>query len=484
MSLSVTKRLRSVAVLPFLLVACSAAATSRDSSVVTSTSRQDASSSGELPAWLPSVRPTIGDPLFPDLGDPAIDVTSYDVSLDVDTVAHRLDGDVSMEVGFTSPRTWFSLDASGPRVVAVSVDGSTADFVSTAHKLYVHLSRPVRAGDDRLVRVRYRATPRAARSTAGVDVGWHWTDDGSWVQGEPDGTSSWLPCNDHPSDRSNFTVTVTVPNGDTAVSNGALVDHRVSSDQQRGTWSWSEPYPMATYLLQLLIGRFDLVEGRAGSVELSSAVPPRFRSAAAPALRALHDQLDYFSHRFGPYPFRSYGIAVVADTGGLAIEQQERPLFEASTLARTPSDAVTAHEMAHQWFGNSVTPRRWSDIWLNEGFATYAEWLWLDHVGIASISESASAAASARSATHSVGAPGAADMFDRTEYDGGALVLYALRRTIGDVAFSEVMRRWAARADVLGSGDFIELAEVVARRPLKLFFGTWLYAVRQPSVVP
>jgi aminopeptidase N len=429
----------------------------------------------------------IGDPLFPPLGNPGVDVTSYDVHLDVSKGGAQVAGNVDMEIRFTEPRSEFTLDLDGPEVTAVTVDGETARFTVEPQELRITLPTAVSTGDDRLVSVTYTAAPTVSMDFLGVPVGWNPVDGGSWTQNEPDGARTWMPCDDHPSDKANYTFTITVPKGLTAVANGELVEHRTVGDRE--VWSWNEPHPMATYLVQVLTGDYELVEGAGPhGLPLLSAILRGDRGRMKPYLDVTPSQIEFFEQWFGPYPFSRYGIAVAPSLNGVAIETQERSLFGADAFSGTLGDreqSVLSHELAHQWFGDAVTPARWDDVWLNESFATYGEWMWLDHVGSRSVDDAAGQALAVRQ-PGITGRPPLDEMFGALVYDGGAVVLHALRRTVGDEHFFAILRRWVAdnNGESRRTSDFISLAEQVSGSDLTAFFHAWLYSPVVPSEYP
>ena len=203
----------------------------------------------------------------------------------------------------------------------------------------------------------------------------------------------------------------------------------------------------------------------------------------------LDEQIDFFDDFFGPYPLDRYGIAIIDSASGLAMETMERPQFSRGDFATGGLDVLQdfylSHELAHQWFGDAVSPSRWMDIWLNESFATYAQWMWLDHLGKIPIDQAATSALGQRP-PESTATPSAADMFSFNSYDGGAVVLHALRKTIGDDSFFTLLRRWVAdnNGDSRTTEDFAALASEVAGQDLTQFFATWLYADVVPATFP
>jgi aminopeptidase N len=431
-----------------------------------------------------------GDLLYPALGNPGIDVVSYAVDLAYDHDARALTGSVTLVVMPTEDRTSFTLDSSGPVVGRVVVDGVDAAFQADDPELRITPTVPLRRGQQVQVRVEYTATPDALSSGALLPAGWFNTLDGSYVLNEPDGARTWLPSNDHPSDKATWTFQVTVASGVTAVANGALVS---STDGPQGTtWVWREDDPMPTYLVMLATGQYELVEGAGpAGLPLLSAVLTTDRQKVQPYLDSIDDQIDYFDDFFGPYPLDRYGIAVTDSLGGLAMETLGRSLFSRTDLNGDVGyiqELLLSHELAHQWFGDAVSPLRWQDIWLNESFATYGEWMWLEHAGLTTLDEEASQTLNERqqSTGNPTGSPTAAGLFDYNSYQGGAVVLHALRRTIGDDKFFTVLQRWVAENNGTSrsTDDFILLATEVAGIDLTQLFDDWLYADTLPAAFP
>jgi aminopeptidase N len=300
-----------------------------------------------------------------------------------------------------------------------------------------------------------------------------------------------MPANDHPSDKATFTFAVTVPAGLTAVANGDLVS--TTTTGATTTWTWRQDEPMSTYLVLLLTGDYELVEADGpDGIELVSAVLRDDRTLMQPFLDTIDDQLEFFESWFGPYPLDGYGLAITDSAGGLAMETQGRSLFSRDDFRGGElgylQELLLAHELAHQWFGNAVSPARWQDIWLNESFATYAHWMWLDEVGYTTVQDEAEGALSLRSMVGGspTGAPGADDLFSFNSYEGGAVVLHALRAVIGDDDFFDLLRGWVADNDgeACTTDEFIALAEEVSGQDLGTFFADWLFSAQLPSTFP
>jgi len=477
-----------------LIVLCLLASCSGDAGVRSrkSESSETAAPTTGQPSTVPSSLPTpdgtgdgVGDVLFPSLGNPGLDVVHYDVDLTYDPATDVVDGSVALDLLLTADRAAITLDANGPDVTAVDVDGTASEFRQDGAELRITLPEQGRSGDKLQVLVRYDLQPEPRPSAIGMSNGWFNTPGGSYVLNEPDGANTWLPCNDHPSDKASYTFTLTVPAGLTAVANGALADHR--TEGLREVWVWEETRPMATYLIQLLTGDYEIVqsEGPRG-VPLLSVVLRSDLAETQPVLDTMGPQIEFFEQYFGPYPLDRYGIAMTDSFGGLAMETQERSLFSRDDFVGVGvHQMLLSHELAHQWFGNAVTPARWQDIWLNESFATYGQWLWLDHIGEQSLEEAAQIALTSRF-VGSTGEPSVPELFSFNTYDGGAVVLHALRLRLGDDAFFTMLQRWVAENNGTSrtTQQFIELAEDVAGGSLSEFFDTWLFAEQLPSQFP
>jgi aminopeptidase N len=458
--------------------------------------------SSPAPSDPPPSADGIGDRLFPDLGNPGLDVREYDVAIEYDPALDTIAGDVALTIRFTESRPTFTLDAIGLEVAEVSVDGASAAFEIDDPELRITPTSPPPIGTDVVVRVRYTQTPDPQGSVIGLPNGWFHTEGvdglgGSYVLNQPDGARTWLPANDHPSDKASWTFRVTVPDPLVAVANGVLDRERTGpSEDGSTTWVWRQAEPMPTYLVQLMTGAYEFVESTGpDGVPLFSVVLAGDRARMEPYLSTIDDQIDFFDDLFGPYPLEAYGIAMTDSFSGLAMETQGRSLFSRDDFTGASGylqELLLAHELTHMWFGDAVSPARWTDIWLNESFATYGQWLWLDHIGISALADEAAFALSGRQgdvgfpAGSPTATPSADEMFGFNSYDGGAVILHALRLTVGDDEFFEVLRRWAAENtfESRTTDDFLALAADVTGRDLDAFWQDWLFATDLPDEFP
>lgn len=429
------------------------------------------------------------DRLFPNLGSRDIDVQHYGVDLTFDQASRRLSGRVTVTVLARMRLDTIVLDSDGPQITAVSVDGQSARYSGGGGKLRIAPATAVAAGTTVDVAIDYFVDTRRIQAIPGVgpsSTGWFNSTSGSYVLNEPDGGHRWLPSNDHPSDKATWTFRLTVGAGLAAVANGTLASHVTTPTGE--VWTWEQSHPMATYLIQLLTGHYTVSDGGTtpSGVRLVNVAVNTATADMGVCASETRRQIEFFEGLFGAYPFATYGIAVTDSFPGLAMETQGRSTFSSADLTNCQaSGLVLSHELAHQWFGDSVTLADWGDIWLNESFATYGQWLWSQHADGLALEQHAAESLIRRGATPT-GSPSVSEMFGINSYDGGAVVLHALRRTIGDEAFFTVLRRWV-QGNRYGSGrtaDFIALAEQVSGRSLVTFFDTWLYAAEVPSRFP
>jgi aminopeptidase N len=456
---------------PAAAVATSSSSSSTSSTSTTTPSAPAKGSRGQLDP---------PDPYYPALGNRGYDVGHYDLGVAYDPGTKMLRGDTTIDAHATERLPRFNLDLIGFDVASVDVDGHAAKFVRTDEELTVRPAAPITKGKPFTVRVQYSGIPTAGDIPGiGAQNGWLTTNDGAATLGEPDGARRWYPANDHPSDKATFSFHVDAPNPLTAVANGTLVSKTPQGD--RTIWNWDETAPMTTYLAEVAIGNLDLRdEAPVDGIAIRNAISPAVGDGAATAAAQTPDMLQFEQGWFGTYPFSTYGI-MVPDGGphGLAFEAQTFSLIS-SDLFRDPqiSSAILAHELAHQWFGDSVSPATWSETWLNEGFATYAEWLWEDHAGIVPLHtevERAMQQVGQQSAT-ATDDPGLDGMFGTAPYERGGLTLHALRLAVGDAKFAEILQTYAKQyaGKSATTEDFIRVVNEVAGRKLTTFLRGWL----------
>jgi aminopeptidase N len=364
----------------------------------------------------------------------------------------------------------------------LTVNGKRAPFSRHGQELKIRPRQGLPKGGRFSVRVRYGGHPRPMIDPDGAKDGWIPTDDGAFVASEPQGAPTWFPCNDELTDKATYHIRVTVPKGRAAIANGALVKRVVHGSHK--TFVWDEEAPMATYLATVTTGRFDVERSRVDGIPSVVAIDPR-ESRAADALANISAILRLFGRRFGDYPFGTTGAVVDrAPSVGYALETQSRPIYD-----RAPRSATVAHELAHQWFGDSVSLKRWRQIWLNEGFATWAEWLWQERGGGKSLRRRFQELYAGHRARDDAfwnpppGDPrGPQNLFDPTIYVRGGMVLEALREEVGTPTFFRILRDWVREHAYgnAGTKQFMRLAEHDSGEELGHLFDVWLFQSGKP----
>jgi aminopeptidase N len=426
--------------------------------------------------------PGLGDPFFPLAGNGGYDVGHYGLTLAYEPATGVLDGRAVVTATAQQDLSRFDLDLRGFDISGLTVDGRPAAFARDGQELIVTPAKGIASGATFAVEVAYSGRPQVITDPDGSIEGWVPTDDGAFVVGEPQGSPGWYPVNDNPRDKATYDFSVTVPDGLTAMANGVLVSH--PSSNGRTTWNWRERDPMAPYLSTATVGRFDLtITTLANGVPSYVAVDPQL--AKGQVLAKLPEAIDFYSSIYGPYPFDAAGAIVdSAKVVGYSLETQTKPVFP-----YVPDEATLVHELAHMWFGDSVTLTAWPDIWLHEGFATWSEWIWSEHEGNKSAAQRFKQLYSTPAQDTGFwnpppGAPGSpAALFDGTIYDRGGLTLEALREKVGDPVFFRILRTWAQnnRFGNVTTPQFVALAQQISGRDLTQFFDTWLYQPGKPA---
>ena len=417
--------------------------------------------------------PGLGDPYFPDAGNGGYDVTQYDLDLTWDPDAGRMDGIASLTATATQDLSSFVVDlAAGMEVGDVTVDGEPAAVARESERdLRITPAEPLAEGRGFTTVVTYGGPPSTVPGDEFFDPGWFGDDGEVYALFEPIGAAALFPVNDHPTDKAGYAFRITVPEDLDVAANG-LLQETIPGDGVK-TWVFDAPDPMASYLVQVVIADLTFAES-----EGPRGLPIRhaYDADVAGDFDAVMDRtaamIEAFEAWFGPYPFVAYGAVVVDDPLSLALETQTLSIFGSTTAS---SEDIVAHELAHQWFGDDVSPETWRDIWLNEGFATYAQWLWAAGGDIAAVEPLAEQALAGELALPPAD-PGPGRLFDISVYDRGALTLHVLRHTVGDDVFFAILQDWVSRfgGGVATTADFEALAEELSGQELTPMFDAWL----------
>jgi aminopeptidase N len=426
------------------------------------------------------------DSYFPAHGDATYDVRHYDLALEYKVDGNHLTARATVTAVALATVDRISLDLHRLTVTKVVVDGVRAGkYTHKAGRLVVHPRTALGRGQEFTVVVSYHGNPTPVPGIDG-EAGWEELHDGVIVAAQPHGAPSWFPCNDRPSNKASYRIEVATATAYHVVANGTLLgQHRGAS---RTTWVFDQAEPMATYLATVQIGRYESRVLPGSAVPIQLLRPARLAARADAALARQAEMMEVFTGLFGPYPFAGYTVVVTDDDLEIPLESQGLATFGAN-FARTDwhSERLVAHELAHQWFGNSLTLRAWRDIWLHEGFACYAEWLWSEQSGGPPAAEHAR--------THwdrlanqpqdlILADPGPDRMFDDRVYKRGALALHALRTALGDAAFFGMLRDWTSRNayGAVTTGMFVDHAQEHAGRPLGRLLDPWLFAAPLPRL--
>ncbi len=421
------------------------------------------------------------DPYLPGHGDPSYSVRHYDLDLTYVPDGNRLNGTAVLDVVVREETPRLVLDLAHLRASKLRLDGARIKKWSARdHRLVLNLDEPVAADTELTLTIVYGGSPRPVIDKHHGDAGWEELEDGVIVAAQPHGAPTWFPCNDRPDDKATYRIVLSAPTGYTVVSNGSLAS--VQRRASVATWIWVMDRPMATYLATVQIGRYDTTEH---GPRTSTIAPPDLDLAGSfdqqPAM------LAFFEKVFGSYPFDAYTAVITDDDLEIPLESQSLSTFGRNFCSPEWEQVrLIAHELAHQWFGNAVTLRHWQDIWLHEGFACYAEWLWSEESGGPRTCDEWARHHHERLADLEqdvvLADPGPELMFDDRIYKRGALSLHALRIALGDDGFFDVLREWVASRSG-GSITTVEFCSFASARTgvdVAEILSPWLYDTALP----
>ena len=427
------------------------------------------------------------DPYLPGHGDRAWSAAHYSLDLDCDLVGNRLRGEAVIDAVAEDTLSRVVLDLAGLDVAKVTVDGRPpAKYAARSNRLVVTLATQIESGTAFRVVVKYAGTPKPLIDKHHGDAGWEELADGVIVAGQPHGAPTWFPCNDRPDDKASYSISVTTSADYTVVANGELADKKRGSSSL--TWRYEQVEPMATYLATVQIGRYQLRTFDDASVPMVAVVPADVDDGFEAAFGRQPEMMERFVEWFGAYPFASYTVVVTADDLEIPLESQGLSTFGRNYCRDDwGAERLVAHELAHQWFGNSVTLARWQDIWLHEGFACYCEWLWSEASGGDTADQWARHYHDRLSELDQdlvLGDPGPELMFDDRLYKRGALTLHALRLSVGDDAFFALLKDWVTEhtGGSVTTEEFRDFAADRTETDLEELFDEWLTEPELPDL--
>lgn len=457
--------------------------------------RNDADPNGGLGPGSAQLRSN--EAYVPRHGDLRYGVESYAIDADIKLSGNHLRATTELRCRAHTDIDTVVLDLHAPLAVrTLTVNGRATKYARKNHRLAVTLPAEAGAGEPFVVSVTYSGNPRQMRGPDGL-AGWEELEDGLLVTSQPHGSPTWFPCNDHPGDKARYTFRITTDNDYQVIANGRLTGRRRRSS--RTTWCYEQDEPMATYLATLQVGRYVTrrFDTAPGEPPLHVHHPRHLRRQVETGPMARQAQImAVFERAYGPYPFTGYSAVITADELEIPLEAQTLSIFGPNFLAPGwENERLVAHELAHQWFGNSLTLANWRDIWLHEGFACYSEWLWSEASGGETADEHARhhlrdmtrgtplrVIGRALQEDFPLADPGPELMFDDRVYKRGAFTLAALRAEVGDETFFDVLRTWCTEHShgSVTTEDFI--SHVTAATTLDAsWFEPWLYTEELPT---
>ncbi|MEU8655999.1 M1 family metallopeptidase [Actinoplanes philippinensis] len=400
-------------------------------------------------SWAAGRSTPVADKLYPEKGNPGLDVLHYGLELDWKPDTRVLTGTATLRIRPVADASEIKLDFTGLTVDKVTVDAKPATGTVTKEKLVV----PTAVTADRPVTltVTYHGTPKQVempshRGDASEGIGMRSSKDGVlWTMQEPWGALTWYPVNEHPSDEALYDLAVTVPQGWAAAANGT------PGKVDGNTYHYASTDPVAAYVTTLAVDRYKKIEqtGPHG-LKITNFVVPKSDDRYLSTLKKTPQLIEWLEKRFGPYPFPSAGALMNGSISAMETQQMlslGREAFKDSELKEF--EAVLVHEYAHQWFGNAVTPTTWTDLWLNEGFATYVQNLYeqelygFDDAYLEKSLRESDARLRAR-----VGPPGkptAGTFAESNVYICPAAMLKELNDALGDKKFFALASAWVAK---------------------------------------
>ncbi len=424
----------------------------------------------------------VADPVYPEFGNPDIDIRHYDLALAWSPSSRVLTGTATLTIRILRPVAQITLDFSQAYGIdGASVDGRGVTAGWRGGDLALPAAGTLPAGSTVTAVVSYHGTPRPAafpgtRSDV-PSIGVHVADDGAiWAMQEPYGAYTWFPCSDQPSDKALFDVAITAPAGWAGVASGEPAATTAGGDGST-TRRWHGTAPSATYLVAFAVDRFErFTDTGPHGLPVTYWMRREDADQMLPLARQVPEMIAWLERRFGPYPFTSAGVVIVPDRSAM----ETQTMITMGQLTGYRGETVLLHELSHQWFGDAVTPATWRDLWLNEGFATYAEMLYAtDRLGTDQAATLRLWRDGDPAARRQAGPPGSYDpqhFADRNVYYGPALMLHDIRGRLGDPGFFAVLHDWAQhhRYGTVDRAAFERWLSDTTRRDLTPVIERWL----------
>jgi aminopeptidase N len=433
----------------------------------------------------------VGDPYFPNYGSGGYDAQKYTVNVEWSPDDETLTGFTVIDARAEQRLRSFYVDLVLP-VSKVTVNGEEATFRRDSfYDVRITPRKPVAANTGFRVAIDYGGNPAGYKINDKTP--WWSTDGEVSAAGEPESSAWWYPANDHPADRAQLAVSARVPAGMEVISNGDLITRDRAAEDRFDTWQWGGDGLMNTYQSFISIGQYEVREGTADGRPYVYAVSEQLsrdqRDRAFKALQTTPAVIKELEEIYTSYPFDEIGGVVPAHQLWYAgLETATRPVYEAEAItADDPSDLIV-HELAHAWFGAQISLEQWNDIFLNEAYASYTEWLVTERRGGRSSADQLQRSyerlgGSAGFWRVTMDDPGRDHLFD-VVYLRGPMTLQALRNVIGDEAFAELTQSWVGRQGAYSLEDWMAAAQQVTTVDLDPFFDAWIEAETAPARTP
>ena len=432
-----------------------------------------------------AISQTREDSVYPEVGDPLVDALHYDLALAWTPDSDTLVATERLTFRATADSEDFQLDFDDVLDIAsLTIDGDAATFDRSDKDLVVH--HPVQADQDYDLELHYSGTPEpyaapTERTDFSLGEGWHVTPEHQvWTIQEPYGAFTWYAANDQPADKAFYDFSLTVPAPWTGIANGALTDTTEADGLRTTTWHLDEP--ASSYLVTVAFGDYTATHLKSDSGVPVTIWGPTDDPSALGDTRYAGEAIDWLEKYLGPYPFDTFGILIYDGDSGMETQTMV-------TLGATPyatSRAVVVHELAHHWYGDTVTPSDWSDVWMNEGMAMYVQGLWeAQDEGITVDQKMDEWASIERQTRQASGPPGDYDpdkFGDGNIYYGPALMWNELRHKIGDEKFYALLKDWPAEHEHQNADreEYLSWIEDETGLELTDFFNAWLLGKTTP----
>ena len=436
---------------------------------------------------------------------PARYVDMLNIKLDVtpDFKRQTVTGTATLDFApIGKPLTEFRLDAVHLEVSDLRSSVPVANYSSTTDELVITFARPLNVGEKCTLAIDYSAEPRQGIYFRTPEQGYPAEDTHLFTQGEPQRASYWFPCHDYPNERSSTEMICHVPKGMTVLSNGVLVAESINADTGLKTVHWRQEKPHVAYLITLVAGNFTKLETTSRGVPLAFYSQPTIGKHSANSFKNTADIMDFFHDEIGvPYPWDKYYQVTVRDFQFGGMENTSMTTLAHRSMHTAESENIhsgwvrtlDAHEMVHQWFGDYVTCKDWSHLWLNEGFATYYSYLYEAYrFGHDDLLYKMYRDATRRVLSQSDDRRPIVynqykkpfEQFDFRAYPKGSWVLHMLRSQLGKDLYRECVKTYLERNALTSvtTADFSKVVEEVSGQSFDRFFDQWVYHARFPSL--